>query len=121
MDQCFVSRFISSAEQLTQILSGLGEGLLRLQHLNDDLLLLDEESAQDTLPQTAVAQHTAVRAAHGLLSLGHAWPLAGTTGPDSLQLVFALAALGHITTLLHVLVDQFATGSTNTETETVRD
>lgn len=96
-------------------LLGLGSRLLGLQDLNDDLLLLDEEGAQDALPQAAVAQDSSVGPADGLLALGHAWPLAGPARPDALQLVLALATLGHITALLHVLVDQAATGRANTE------
>lgn len=96
---------------------GLGSGLLGLQHLDDDLLLLNQEGAHDTLPQAAVAQDSSVRAADGLLALGHAWALAGTAGPDSLQLLLALTALGHITALLHVLVDETAAGCANTERE----
>lgn len=96
------------------LLLGLGGRLLGLQDLDDDLLLLDEEGAQDTLPQAAVAQDTSVRPANGLLALGHARPFAGPARPDALQLLLALAALGHIPALLHVLVDQTATGSANT-------
>lgn len=62
-----------------------------------------------------MAQDSSVCAADGLLALGHAWPLAGAAGPDTLQLLLALAALGHIATLLDVLVHETAAGSANPE------
>lgn len=99
----------------TSRLLGLGGSLLGLQHLDDDLLLLNQEGAHDTLPQAAVAQDSSVGPADGLLALGHAWPLAGAAGPDALQLLLALTALGHITAFLHVLVDQTAAGCANTK------
>ena len=98
-------------------LLGLGGRLLGLQDLDDDLLLLNQEGAHDALPQAAVAQDTSVGPADGLLALGHAWALAGAAGPDALQLLLALAALGHITALLDVLVHQTATGRANAERE----
>lgn len=91
-----------------------GFGRLSVLQFLDDLLLLDEEGANDTLPDALVAQHSSVRTANGLLALGQATSLGWTSGPDSVQLLLALAALWNITTLLHVLVDQTAAGRTNT-------
>lgn len=93
-------------------LGGLG-ALGALQHL-DDLLLLDQEGAHDALANALVAQHAAVRTAHGLLALGDARALRRTGRPDAVQLLLALAALRHVTALLHVLVDQTAAGRANT-------
>lgn len=94
-------------------------GLRRLGVLQDldDLLLLDQEGAHDALADALMAQHTAVRATHGLLTLGDAGALGRAGRPDAVQLLLALAALRHVATLLHVLVDQTAAGRANTERE----
>lgn len=91
-----------------------GLGRLGVLQLLDDLLLLDEEGANDTFPDALVAQDSSVGTTNGLLALGQTASLGRTGGSDSVELLLALAALGHITTLLHVLVDQAATGSANT-------
>jgi len=106
------------------LLLGLGLGLGGLHRLDerlalalqglDDLLLLDEEGAHDTLAQAAVAQHSTVGPGHGLQALGHAGALAGAGGGDTLQLLLALAATGHGGVLLHILVNQTTTGRANT-------
>lgn len=76
--------YIQKTHPNALLLLGLGGRFLRLQDLDDDLLLLDEEGAQDTLPQAAVAQDASVGTADGLLALGHARPLAGPARPDAL-------------------------------------
>ena len=54
--------------------------LLLLQHLLDDLLLLDQEGAHDAVPHAVAASRTAVGALDGLLRLGDLRVLAGSEG-----------------------------------------
>ena len=56
--------------------------LLLLQHLLDDLLLLDQEGAHDAVPHAVAAPRTAVRALHRLLGLGDLGVLAGPESRD---------------------------------------
>jgi hypothetical protein len=51
--------------------------LLLLQHLLDNLLLFDEESADDAVPNAVTASRAAVRALDGLLRVGDLGVLAG--------------------------------------------
>lgn len=57
-------------------------GALLLQHLLDDLLLLDQERADDAVAHAVAAPRTAVCALDGLLGLGDLGVLAGTQGGD---------------------------------------
>lgn len=99
---------------LLHLLDGLNKRIaLALQSL-DDLLLLDEESAHNTLTQAAMAQDTTVGAGHGLVALRQTWALAGAGGGDALKLLLALAAAWYGPVLLHILVDQTTTGSADT-------
>lgn len=61
-----------------------------------------------------MAQDTAVGTGNGLLALRDAGTFAWACWADTLQLLLALAALGHIAALLHVLVHETATGRANT-------
>jgi len=99
---------------LHHLLDGLDQSLaLALQSL-DDLLLLDEEGADDALPQAAVAQDSAVGPGNGLQALGHPGTLAGPGGRDPVELLLALATAWNSGVLLHVLVHQTASGSAHT-------
>lgn len=57
----------------------LGLALL-LEHLLDDLLLLDQESADDTVTDAVAASGAAVGTLNGLLGLGDLGVLAGAEG-----------------------------------------
>lgn len=96
---------------LLHLLDGLNERITLALQCLDDLLLLDEESAHNTLTQAAMAQDTTVGAGHGLVALGQTWALAGAGGGDALKLLLALAAAWYGPVLLHILVDQTTTGS----------
>lgn len=56
--------------------------LLLLQNLLDDLLLLDQEGADDAVPDAVTASRTTVGALDGLLGLGDLGVLAGTESRD---------------------------------------
>jgi len=99
---------------LHNLLDGLDQSLaLALQSL-DDLLLFDEESADDSLSQAAVAQDTSVGPGDGLQTLGHPGTLAGPGGGDPVEFLLALTTAWHSGVLLHVLVHQTASGSAHT-------
>ena len=53
-------------------------GLLVLQHLLDDLLLLDQEGPDDTVTDAVTASRSTVGALDGLLGLGDLGVLAGS-------------------------------------------
>lgn len=55
---------------------------LLLQHLLDDLLLLDQESTDNTVTHAVAASRTAVCSLDGLLGLGDLGVLAGSQGGD---------------------------------------
>ena len=55
---------------------------LLLQHLLDDLLLLDQEGTHDAVPDAVAAPRATVRALDGLLGLGDGCVLAGPEGGD---------------------------------------
>ena len=50
----------------------LGFDALGLEDLHNDLLLLDQEGADDLLPDGLVAEHSTVRPVHSLQMLGQA-------------------------------------------------
>jgi len=56
--------------------------LLLLQHLLDDLLLLDKEGADDAVTDAATASRATVGALDGLLGLGDLGVLAGSESGD---------------------------------------
>lgn len=104
--------------------------LLRLfEHLLHDLLLLNEESADDTVLDAVGASRTAVGALDGLLGAGDGSVLAGAEGGDTGKLGTAVlrssthvqgrqnfvtyTALGSSALLLDVEVSELATGSLN--------
>lgn len=99
---------------LLHLLDGLDESIALALQCLDDLLLLNEEGAHNTLTQAAMAQDTTVCAGHGLVALGQAWALAGARGGDTLKLLLALAAAWHGLVLFHILVDQTTAGSAHT-------
>lgn len=101
--------------------------LLRLlEHLLDDLLLLDEESADDAVLDAVGASRTTVGALNGLLGAGDGGVLAGAEGGDTgklgaavlrlsthvrdMQNVNTYTALGSSALLLDVEVPELATG-----------
>lgn len=57
-----------------------------LEHLLDDLLLLDQESADNAVLDAASASRSTVGALDGLLGAGDLGVLAGTEGGDTLEL-----------------------------------
>jgi hypothetical protein len=57
-------------------------GLLLLEHLLHDLLLLDEECAHDAVADAVTASRATVGALDGLLGLGDLGVLAGAEGGD---------------------------------------
>ena len=72
--------FTHQCDRLTLLLLGL------LEHLLDDLLLLDQESADDAVLDAAGAPRSTVRTLDGLLGAGNLGILAGTEGRDALEL-----------------------------------
>ena len=102
--------------------------LLRLlEHLLDDLLLLDEESADDAVLNAVGASRTTVGALDGLLGTGDGGVFAGAEGRDTGELGTAVlepvrawrgmqsrctyTALGGSALLLDVKVTELTTGS----------
>jgi hypothetical protein len=68
--------------------------LLRLlEHLLDDLLLLDQESADDAVLDAAGAPRSTVRTLDGLLGAGNLGVLAGAEGRNTLELGTAVLQL----------------------------
>jgi len=86
---------------------------LVLQHLGDNLLLLDKESPHDLLSDCLVAQNTSVCSVDLLLSEGQSGALLGSGRLDTLQGQSGHGALGDRGALLEVLEHQLATGSAN--------
>ena len=82
-----------------------------LQDLLDDLLLLDQEGADDAVANAVAAPGTAVGALDGLLGLGERSILAGAEGGDAGELGAAVTALGSSTALLDVKDTVLAAGS----------
>ena len=54
--------------------------LILLQHLLHNLLLLDQESPHNPIPDAVRAPRSSIRALHGLLRAGHAGVFSGTEG-----------------------------------------
>lgn len=98
-----------------------------LEHLLDDLLLLDQERADDAVLDTVCASRSAVRALDGLLGARDGGIFAGTEGRDTGELGAAVlrvvrrelegvvgctyTALGRGALLLDVQVTELTTGS----------
>ena len=72
--------FTHQCNRLTLLLLGL------LEHLLDDLLLLDQESTDDAVLDAAGASRSTVGALDGLLGAGNLGVLAGTEGGNTLEL-----------------------------------
>eukprot|EP00976_Prorocentrum_cordatum_P003716 72491-Prorocentrum_minimum.AAC.6 len=85
---------------------------LNLQHLLDDLLLLDQERAHNAGPHAVGAQNATVSALHVLGALGQAVVRTGPQTRDAGQPKPAarLAALGASGTLIGVMNGKLATG-----------
>ena len=62
--------------------------LLLLQHLLDDLLLLNQESADDAVPHAVAASRSTVCSLDCLLGLGDVGVLAGSQGRNLLKTNF---------------------------------
>jgi len=85
--------------------------LLGLLHdLLDDLLLLDEEGADDAVTDAVGATGATVGTLDGLLGAGDLGVLARAEGGDTRELDAAVTALGGSTPLLDVKVPVLATG-----------
>ena len=92
---------------------GSGGGLLlSLEHLGDDLLLLDEEGAHDSIAHAASASRATVRSVDGLKATRHARPLARPRRHHAVQLDVAarVAAHGERALLLDVLIGEATAG-----------
>ena len=62
----------------------LGFSALGLEDLHNNLLLLDQEGADDLLPDGLVAEHSTVRPVHSLKTLGQAGLLLVTVKKSSI-------------------------------------
>jgi hypothetical protein len=82
---------------------------LCFQHLNNNLLFLDEESSDDFFFDALVAQDATVCAFHSLLAPAQAGAFLGARGKDSSKLVLALTTPGDLLGFFKILVYQFAT------------
>ena len=99
---------------------GLGLGLLRLQHPDDDALFFNEEGPDDSLTEAFVTENAAVSAEYLLLRLGKARQLTGAGGGDAAQLPLAVAAFRDVARLLLVEVDELASGRADDLTTVAR-
>jgi hypothetical protein len=72
---------INPVREITRLFLLLA-GLLLLQHLLDDLLLLNEESSDNTVTDTATASRATVGTLDGLLGLADLGVLAGSESGD---------------------------------------
>ena len=109
--------------------------LLGLQHLSDNLLLLNQKGSYDPrieniqksvhvlvnrkqnnllFPHAVVAQATSISAVYFLLSKRHALPFMGASRSDTSQCGLAHTTFGDLPWLLLVLVGEFTTWSTDT-------
>ena len=69
--------------------------LLRLEDLDNNLLLLDQEGADDPTAQSRATEGTAVSSRHRLGALRHLSQFARARTLDTAQDVTGVAALGH--------------------------
>lgn len=75
----------------------------------DNLLLLNEESSDDALFDTLVAEDTSVYPLHGLLSVAKPGALCRPGGLDTSEFALALATPRDLLGLLDILVNQTTT------------
>lgn len=108
MMQCVKSQEVKP-ENLRK--GGLLLGGLSLQHVLNDLCLLDQESPDNPGPDAAGAPGTAVSPGHALLSLGDGSVLPGAVSLDTAKVAVAVTAFGDGTTLVYVKVTEVTTGS----------
>lgn len=87
--------------------------LLILQHSLDNLLLLDQESSDNSLLNTVGTSGTTVGSLDGLLGLGDLSVLSWSQGSDTLQSDTTVTTLGGGSLLLQVLGNQLTTWSLN--------
>ena len=80
--------------------------LLSLQDLGDDLLLLDQESANDTITNATGRSGTTIGTVDGLETSGHAGPFSWSGWYDAVKLDFAVTTLWEGGALLDVLVGE---------------
>merc|ERR1712107_153279 len=80
--------FILQRKCLTLLLLGL------LEHLLDNLLLLNQESTDNAVLDAVGASRSTVGALNGLLGAGNLGVLAGAEGGNTLKLGTAVTALG---------------------------
>lgn len=83
--------------------------LLILQHSLDDLLLLNQESSDNSLLDTVGASRTTVSSLDSLLGLGDLSVLSWSQGGDTLQRDTTVTTLWSGSLLLQVLSDQLTT------------
>merc|ERR1719479_547659 len=101
----FITIFCSSIRKARTILILLA---LSLQHFHNDLLFLDQESANNLLPHGLVAQDASVGPEDGLLAPRQTGLLLVRGWLHSLQLHTSHRTLGNRWPLLEVLEDQLA-------------
>lgn len=89
--------------------------LLLLGHLHGDLLLLDEEGANDAVANAAGALAAAVDAGDSLPAVGQTAELAGAGVGDAAELQLAIATLGDRTMLLGVEIHKTTARSLDTK------
>merc|ERR1719438_114243 len=75
------------------------------------LLFLNEEGADNLLPDSLVAQDSTIGSVHSLLALGHAGLLLVSCRCDSLKSESSHGAFWDLGTLLEILEDQLASRS----------
>ena len=97
--------FISRNTNLFLLAAALG-----LQNLHDDLLLFDQESADDLLPNGRVAEDSTVGTVDGLQPLAHPGLLLVGRGLDTLQPQAGHGTFGDTGPLLEILEHQFTAG-----------
>merc|ERR1712088_155548 len=98
---------VSSASSLL-LASRARRERLGLEHLGNNLLFLNQESAHDPLADAAVAAGAPVGALHCLLALAHAAALTGACRRDAVQFHLAVSALGDGAQLLLIVVHETA-------------
>ena len=97
--------FPNSLHCLTLLLLGL------LEHLLDDLLLLDEEGTDDPVLDAVCASRATISTLDGLLGAADLCVFAGTESGDTGELDTAVTTLGSGALLLDVEISELASGS----------
>lgn len=94
-------------------LAGFFLGLLLLQHSLDNLLLLNQESSNNSLLHTVGTSGTTVSSRHSLVGLGDLGVFSGSQSGDTGQGVTAVTTLRSGSSLLDMLSNQLTTRGLN--------